>query len=153
MRDAYNNHPLLVIADSVVDDLAPRKVLIAVEHLLRRDLRRVENVPVINASVSNKAKRCFTEPLSAHHIFLHRRALDLALLRQIKDLQRLPTCFQSDHLLGPMHDGTIRLNRASNDILSVLEVDDDDLGRGIVIYFLPHADVVVGFECTRVESY
>jgi hypothetical protein len=29
--------------------------------------------------------------------------------------------------------------------LGVLEVDDDDFRRGIVIYFLAHTDIVVGF--------
>jgi hypothetical protein len=44
-----------------------------------------------------------------------------------------------------MHNGTVGLDGPANDILRVLEVDDNNFGRGIVIYFLTNADVVVGF--------
>ena len=95
----------------------------------------------------------FTDPFPKDHIFLHRRALYLALCTQVEDLQCLPAGFESNHQLRPMHYGTVGLDRPPNDILCVLEVDNDDFGRSIIIYFLAYANVVVGLQCTGVESY
>jgi hypothetical protein len=42
----------------------------------------------------------------------------------------------------PVHDGTVRLDRASDHIVVVLELDDDDLGS-LVALLVPDADIVI----------
>jgi uncharacterized protein with GYD domain len=44
-----------------------------------------------------------------------------------------------------VHNGTIGLDWPSDDIVSILEVDDDDLRRRVVIELLANTDVVVRF--------
>lgn len=44
-----------------------------------------------------------------------------------------------------MHDGTVGLDRSSDDLIVVLKVDDDDLWLLIFTKFLTDADEVIGF--------
>ncbi len=92
---------------------------------------------------SNWSKRGLTEPLPEHHILLHRGALDLALLRQVEDLQCLAPGFERDDLSGPVHDRTVGLDRPSDDLIAILELDDYDLRLRILIRLLAHTYVVI----------
>jgi hypothetical protein len=44
-----------------------------------------------------------------------------------------------------VHDGTVGLDRATDDIVAVLEVDDDDFRVGRLVFLLPDADEGIGF--------
>ena len=49
-----------------------------------------------------------------------------------------------------MHNGTVGADRAADDVVRVLEVDDDRLGGSVgLIILLAHADVLVGLECLQ----
>jgi len=43
-----------------------------------------------------------------------------------------------------VHDSTIGLDRAADDVVVVPEIDDDDLGRGTLVDLLANADIVIG---------
>jgi len=44
-----------------------------------------------------------------------------------------------------VHDGAIGLDWPPDDIEVVLEVDDDDLGRGALVSLLADTDIVIRF--------
>ena len=50
-----------------------REILVSFEHLLRRHLALVKDVPVIDTSVGNKTKGILVDELPEHDIFIHRR--------------------------------------------------------------------------------
>lgn len=45
-----------------------------------------------------------------------------------------------------MHDRAVRLDRPSDDIVGILEVNNDDFGLRILVNLLSHAYVVIRFE-------
>ena len=68
-------------------------------------------------------------------------------------MQRSSTCFESNDVLGPVHDGAVGANRSPDDIVGVLEVDDDGLGGRVGFGVdLSHANVLVGLECLGLPS-
>lgn len=56
-------------------------------------------------------------------------------------------CLQRNDLLGPVHDGTIRLDRSANDIIIVFEIDDYDFGGGAFVLLFADTNERVRFEC------
>lgn len=65
--------------------------------------------------------------------------------RQVEDLDRSALSLESDDVFEPMHDGTVRVDRALDDFIVVLQVDDNDLRFIFFAEFLPDANEVVGF--------
>jgi len=51
-----------------------------------------------------------------------------------------------------VHDGTVRLDRSSDDIVILLEVDDYDFGGGGLVLLLAHTYEGIGFEGLRAIS-
>lgn len=51
---------------------------------------------------------------------------------------------KSNDVSGPVHDGTVRIDRAFDDFIIVFEVDDNDLRLIAFVEFLPDADVMIG---------
>ena len=110
-------------------------------------LIRIEDVPVIDASLSDQTQRAVVEELPKHDVLIHGRCLELVLLTQIEYLQCPSLSLQCDDELVPVHDSTVCLDRPSYDIVGILQINDYYFWLGIVIDLLPHTDVMVRFEC------
>ena len=143
--DTDNNHPLAIVADPVVDDLASLvnlladsdeleassthcKILVSLEDFNWGWLIRVKYIPVVDCSIGYKAQRCLAEPLPEHNILVHCCRLQLCLGTEIEYLEGSGLCLERNNLLRPVHDGTIGFDRSPNYIIVLLEVDDDDFG-------------------------
>lgn len=113
------------------------------KNLLGRGLSRVEDIPVIHTCVCYKTERVLIEELPEHDIFIHGRRLEFVLVAQVKDLQRPLLSLQRYDQPIPVHNGAIRLDRPSDDIVRILEVDDYDFRLRVVVDFLPNANVVI----------
>ena len=137
-RDGDDNHPLLVMADSVVDDLGAQ-VGVAVEHFDGRGLAWIKDVPVVDTSLCNQTQALVAVPLPENDVLVHGGRLQLGLCAQVEDLKSTLLGAESDDVLGPVHDGVVSLDRATNDTVVVLEVDNNNLGRGSVA----NADIVI----------
>lgn len=97
-------------------------------------------------SICDKPQGCFAEPLPEHHILIHGGRLQLGFRAQVKDLECAGLGFQRDDLLGPVHDGTVGLDRPPRNSIAILEVDDNDF-RGCRAGFLfAYANERIGFE-------
>ena len=116
------------------------KVGIAVEHLDRCRLSRVEDIPVIDAVLRDQAQRRLADPLPEHDVFAHSRGLELLLRLEIEDLQCPRLCPQGNNLARPVHDGAVGLDGASDDIIAVFQVNDENLGLGDLILLVADAN-------------
>ena len=112
----------------------------AVKHLDGRGLSWVKDVPVIDGAVCDQSQCRLADPLPEGHVLAHRRRLELLLLFEVEDLEGARLGLEGDDLTRPVHDGTVGLDGSSDDIVVVLEVDDQDLGRRRVILLVPDAD-------------
>lgn len=108
-------------------------------------LGSVIDVPVVDRRVGDEAKSVLANPLPVLDVLVHGRGLELCLGGEIEDLQRPRLRLQGDDLARPVHDGTVGFYGASLHIVAVLQVDDDDLGLGVLL--LLYADEGVGLEC------
>ena len=118
--------------------------LVALEDLNRSSLVGVEDVPVVDGGLSNKTQLLLADPLPEDDILVHCGRLELLLCFEVEDLQRSRLRAESDDLSGPVHDGTVGLDGASDDIVAVLQVDNDDFGLGSIVLLLSYADERVG---------
>ncbi len=97
-----------------------------------------------DGGVGDQAEAIGAEPLPEDNVLVHGGRLELLLLGQVEYLQGALLGLEGDDLARPVHDGAVGLDRAADDIVAVLEVDDEHLGRGIFGELLPDADVAVG---------
>ena len=109
-------------------------------------LNSLENTPMVHSCISNQTQRICTEPLPEKNIFIHCRGLKLGFLRQVKYLKRPLIRLEGDDLLVPVHNGTVSLNWPPNDLIIVLQVNDYNLGIGVLAGFLSNANEVVGLQ-------
>lgn len=100
---------------------------------------------MVNRNVCHQTQTRIAEPLPVHDILIHNRRLQLLLCRQVEDLDCPSLRFESDDVLGPMHDSTVRVDRPFDDFIVVLEVDDNHLGLVIFAKFLANTEVVIRF--------
>lgn len=119
---------------------------VAVGDLDRSQLVLIENIPVVHGSVCDEAQRVLADPLPEDDILVHGCRLQLLLVVQVEDLDCPLLGLEGDDVEVPVHDSTIGLDRPSGDIIVVLQVDDDDLGRCGLVLLLADADVVIGLE-------
>jgi hypothetical protein len=119
-------------------------VLVALKNLDRSSLVGIKNVPVVDGVLGDQTQLILTNPLPEDDIFVHGSRLELLLCLEVKDLQCSRLCAQSDDLSGPVHDGTVGLDGASDDIVAVLEVDNDNFGLGGFALLLSYANEGVG---------
>ena len=117
----------------------------SLKHFHWRGLCLVEDVPVVHAGICHETKCVLIKEFPENNILVHSRRLQLRLVSQIEDLQCPLLCLQCYYELVPVHDGAVGLDRSPYDIVSILEINDDDFGRRVVIELLSYTDVVVGF--------
>ena len=51
-----------------------------------------------------------------------------------------------------MHNGAIGLDRPPHNVVAILEIDDYNFRRRIIVNFLPYADEGIGFESAAIEA-
>ena len=100
---------------------------------------------MVYRSVCDKAQSICTYPFPVYHIFVHSSGLKFEFLAQVEDLECSLICFERNNLFGPMHKGTICLDRSPDDFIVILEIDDYHF-RISISDLLANADVVIGFE-------
>src|SRR4051794_15036665 len=94
------------------------KISVAVKRLDGRRLGRVEDIPVIDGAVCDESQRRLADPLPEDHILGHGCGLEFLLLFEIEDLKGARLGSQGDYLARPVHDGTVGLDRATDDIVA-----------------------------------
>ena len=169
-RDADDDHPFLVIAGAIIDDLTTLhldveryvrtgqtdggpsasptylKIRAPIKDLDGGGLTGIEDVPVIDGVLGHEAQGGLVEPLPKDDVFAHGMRLELLLLVEVEDLEGPLSGLKGDDVLVPVHDGTIGLDRSARDIVVVLQVDNDDLGRCVLRRSLANADEAIGFQ-------
>lgn len=100
---------------------------------------------MVDGSICDKSQSICTDPFPIHHIFVHGRRLKFELLAQVEDLECPLIGLERNDLLGPVHKGTICLDRPPDELIVVLEIDDYNF-RGSIPYLLANADVVIRFK-------
>lgn len=73
------------------------------------------------------------------------------LLAEIKDLECPGLSLKRNNLLGPVHNGTVGLDRSANNIVAILEFDDDYFRGGGLILLFADADEGIGFEGLKLD--
>jgi hypothetical protein len=132
--------------------LTYRKILVSLEDLYRSCLIWIKDIPVVNCGICHQTNGRHAEPLPEDNILIHCRGLQLCLLTKVEYLQGPRLCLQCYDLLRPVHDGTIRLDRAPDGGRSnILKVDDDDFGGAGLVLLLADTDEGVGFKCLSVD--
>ena len=117
----------------------------------RHSILRVEHVPVVYSLCADKRKCCLADPPPELNVLLMAVSLQALLGLEVEELQRPSLRLESYDGLGQVHDGTVRADRSSDDIVCVLQINDDRLRGGIGFAVdLAHANVLVGLE--RLES-
>jgi len=61
-------------------------------------------------------------------------------LLEVEYLQGARLCLEGDDLACPVHNGTVCLDRATDDIIAILEVDDEDFWRRGFVLLISDAD-------------
>lgn len=97
-----------------------RKVGKPVKHLRRVLLGSVVHVPVVHGGVGNQTQRLFTEPFPVDDILVHHCGLELLLCLKVEDLNCAPLSLEGDDVLGPVHDGTVGIDRPPHNLIVVL---------------------------------
>ena len=128
-----------------------RKVRVPIKHLDGCGLVGIEHVPVVDGAVGNHSDGGLANPLPEDYILAHGGRLELLLLLQVEDLEGTALSPEGNDLTRPVHDGTIGLDGAADDIVAVLEVDNYHFGgRGIAL-LLANTDKGVRLECLTVD--
>lgn len=120
-----------------------RQIGVSVGDLDGGQLVLVEDIPVVDSRVCDEAQRVLTDPLPEDHVLVHGCRLQLLLVVQVKDLDRPLLGLEGDDVEVPVHNSTVSLDGPAGDIVVVLQVDDDDLGRSGLVLLLAYADVVI----------
>lgn len=110
-------------------------------------LASIIDVPVVNTRRCDETKLVLADPLPELNILVHGTRLELLLLLEIKDLQCPRLSLEGDDLSVPVHDGTVGLDRPASNIVTILELDNNNFGLGGLALLFSHADVRVGLEC------
>lgn len=108
-------------------------------------LGRVKDIPVVDGSLRHQTQGLVTKPLPVHNILVHDSRLELLLCGQIENLDRSTLGFEGDDVAGPVHDGTVRVDRPLDNFIIVLQVDDNHLRLIIFAEFLTDTDEVIRF--------
>lgn len=112
---------------------------IAVKRLHRSILAGVGDVPVVDGVLGDQTKGRLADPLPEGNIFTHCCRLQLRFLLEVEDLEGA-TGLQGNDMTRPVHDGGVRLDRPPGDIVVVLQVDDNDIGRARFVFLVSDAD-------------
>ncbi len=117
----------------------------SVKDLLWLRLGRVEDIPVVDRGVRNHTQTSLAEPLPVDNIFIHDRGLELLLGCEIENLNCSTLGLESNDVLGPVHDSTVRVDGPLDNFIVVLQINDDDLRFVFFIKFLADTDEVIRF--------
>lgn len=79
---------------------------------------------MIDAACSDETQGGVADPFPELNIFVHGGRLELLLLPEVEDLQSSRLGLERNYLLVPVHNGTVRLDRASGDIVAIFELDN-----------------------------
>lgn len=102
---------------------------------------------MVYTCVGNKSQALLIEPFPVDNVLVHGGRFQLLFLSQVKDLKSPRLRLERDNLLVPVHDRTVGLDWAPDDIVVVLEFDDDYLRRGALVDLLANTDIVIRFQC------
>lgn len=128
------------------------ELLSTVEDLARCRGILLEHVPVVHGLCADKCKRRLADPSPELNVLLMAVCLQTLLSLEVEELQCPALRLESYDGLSQVHDGTVGANWSPDDIVCVLQVDDDRLGRGVgFVVDLAHTDVLVRLE--RLRSY
>lgn len=136
--------PALALAQGFITALDEAYIQIwkSLEDLYGVALRRVEDIPMVDGVIRDETNARFTDPLPVYDILVHCSRLQLLLCRQIEGLNC--SCLpQGDDVSVPVHDGTVCIDGAANDLIVVLEINDDDLWLVRFIELLSDANEVI----------
>jgi hypothetical protein len=102
---------------------------------------------VVHSLCADERKRSLADPPPKLNVLLMAVGLEALFGLEVEELQRPALRFESYDGLSQVHDGAVRANRPSDDVVRVLEVNDDRFGGSVGIGDLSHANVLVGLEC------
>jgi hypothetical protein len=117
----------------------------ALEDLQGRSLRRIKDIPMIDSILSDNAQTPLAQPFPKGNILIHDGRLELLFRLEVKDLNRPSLGPQGDYVSGPVHNSTVRVDGALDDLIVIFEVDYDNLWFVFVVEFLPNANEMIGF--------
>mmetsp|Transcript_8388 Transcript_8388/g.21650 ORF Transcript_8388/g.21650 Transcript_8388/m.21650 type:complete len:221 (+) Transcript_8388:4626-5288(+) len=143
-RNADQHSPLAGGINTIVDDLGAVQIGRAVKHLGRRAVAR--HVPVVHRRSCHQAELGGGDPLPEHHLLRHRLRLELLLLLEIKDLERViggarGLCLEGNDLLIGVHDSRISRDLAARRLQRRCHVDND---QAVLRRRFTYADVLFG---------
>ena len=107
---------------------------------------------MIDARGGNQTESGLANPTPEDDVLVMGVCLQTLLGLEVEQLQGPLLCLERDDGLGQVHDGAICSDRAANDVMEVLQVDDDGLGRGAVGGSLANAYPAIRLECLRSSS-
>lgn len=80
----------------------------------------VENVPVVDGGICDKAQGVLVEESPEDNILIHGMRLQLLLAVQVEDLQRPRLGLERDDLLVPVQQSAVRFDVASYYVIAIL---------------------------------
>jgi hypothetical protein len=106
----------------------------------------IKDIPMVHGSLSDEAELLLADPLPEDNIFGHDEGLELLLGIKVEYLQGASLGLEGNNLAGPVHDSRVGLDGLAADMVVVLELNDYDLGLGVLVDLLADAEVRVGFK-------
>lgn len=64
---------------------------------------------------------------------------------EVEDLDGAALRLEGNNVLAPVHDGTVSVDGAPEDLIVVLKVDNDNLRLVVFVELLADTDIVIGF--------
>lgn len=106
-------------------------------------MTRIVDIPVEDTGCCDKTKLVLTDPLPELDILVHGTGLELLLLLEVEDLQCSRLSLESNNLSVPVHDGTVGLDRPTSHVVTILELNNNNLRLGSFVLLLSHTHVGV----------
>lgn len=103
-----------------------------------------EDVPVVHTLVTHESQGSLVDPPPIYNILGHGARLEALLGLQIEQLEGPRLGLERDDGLGQVHYGALGADGPPDDVVEVLEVQNDRLGRRVGLACLAHANVLVG---------
>lgn len=96
---------------------------------------------------ANECESRLADPPPKLNVLLMAVCLEALFCLEVEELQRSALRPERNDGLSQVHDGAVCANWSSDNIVRVLEIDDDSLGRSIgFVVSLTHANVLVRLE-------
>ena len=98
---------------------------------------------MVDAGGSDETNGGLADPLPELDVLVHCAGLELLLLFEVEDLEGSGLGLEGNDLASPVHDGTVGLDGPPRDVVLVLELDDDDFGRGSLVLLFSDTHIVI----------